>query len=65
MFNGSRWVTIQRVFLTRKTRGISPTITSSATVRLHVRNGVKVRVTLGAGQAGSSYAPAVSRAVSN
>jgi hypothetical protein len=64
-FNGSRWITLQRVFLTRRSLGISPTITSSAIFRLHVRNGSRVRVTLGAGQAGSSYAPAISRAVSS
>jgi hypothetical protein len=65
MFNGSRWVTLQRVFLTRRSNGVSPTITTSATFRLHVRNGTRVRVMLGAGQAGSSYAPAISRAVSS
>ena len=64
-FNGSRWVTLQRVFLTRKSFGVPPTITTSATFRLHVRNGTKVRVMLGAGQAGSSYASAISRAVSS
>jgi len=62
-FNSRGWTTLQRVFLTRKSLGVQPTITTSATFRLHVRNGTRVRVMLGAGQAGSSYAPAISRVV--
>jgi hypothetical protein len=58
-----RWTTVKRVFLTKRTFGISPTVFSNASFRLHVRHHLKLRAFLTLSQAGSSYTSATSNIV--
>jgi hypothetical protein len=58
-----RWVAVKRVFLTHSSSGISPTIFSTATFRLSVRHGLKLRAFLTLSQAGSTYTSATSNLV--
>ena len=59
-FVHGRWQTVKRVFLTRRSFGVSPTIVSSANFRLSVRHGLRLRAFLTLSQAGSSYTSATS-----
>lgn len=58
-----RWTTVKRIFLTKRTFGISPTVFSNASFRLQVRHGLKLRAFLTLSQAGSSYTSATSNSV--
>ena len=62
-FVQGRWQTVKRVFLTRRSFGISPTVFSTASFRLSVRHGLELRAFLTLSQAGSSYTSATSNAV--
>jgi hypothetical protein len=62
-FLHGRWVAVKRVFLTRRSFGISPTIFSTATFHLSVRHGLKLRAFLTLSQAGSTYTSATSNFV--
>lgn len=64
-FVHGRWTTVKRVFLTRRSIGISPTIFSSASFRLTVRHGLKLRAFLTLSQAGSSYTSATSNTITS
>ena len=55
-----RWTTVKRVFLTKRTLGSSPTVSSNASFRLQVRHGLKLRGFLTLSQAGSSYTSSTS-----
>src|SRR5207249_2252343 len=58
-----RWVTVKRVFLKHRTFGISPTIFSTASFRLSVRHGLKIRAFLTLSQSGPNYTSATSNIV--
>jgi hypothetical protein len=58
-----RWQTVKRVFLSRRSFGLSPTILSSATFELHVRHGLRTRAFLTLGQAGPNYVSATSNLI--
>ena len=58
-----RWTTVKRVFLTKRAFGVAPTLSSSATFRLSVRHGLKLRGFLTLSQAGSSYTSSTSNIV--
>jgi len=62
-FVHGRWQTVKRVFLTRRSFGVSPTIFSTASFRLSVRHGLKLRAFLTLSQAGSSYTSATSNTI--
>jgi hypothetical protein len=62
-FVHGRWQTVKRVFLSRRSSGLSPTIFSSAAFRLHVRHGLRTRAFLTLGQAGPNYVSATSNTV--
>jgi hypothetical protein len=62
-FVHSRWTTVKRVFLTRRSFGASPTTLSTANFRLSARHGLKLRAFLTLAQAGSSYTSALSNIV--
>jgi hypothetical protein len=62
-FVHSRWQTVKRVFLTKRSFGIAPTIFTSATFRLSVRHGFKTRAFLTLSQAGTSYTSSYSNIV--
>jgi hypothetical protein len=51
---------MKRVRLTRSTPGISPTIVTAASFRLHVRRGMRLRVLMPAGQRVPGYVSGVS-----
>ena len=59
-FVHGRWQTVKRVFLTHRSFGVSPTIFSTASFRLFVRHGLRLRAFLTLSQAGSSYTSATS-----
>src|SRR5262245_2437101 len=54
------WVSLKRVRLTRSTPTTSPTIVTSASFRLHVRRGLRLRVLVPASQTAPGYVSAVS-----
>ncbi len=54
------WVTMKRVRLTRSTAGISPTIVTTASFRLHVRHGLRLRMLMARSQTGPGYVSSVS-----
>ena len=58
-----RWVAVKRVVLTRRSFGVSPTIFSTASFRLSVRHGLKVRGFLTLSQSGPNYTSATSNIV--
>ena len=58
-----RWTTVKRVFPSKRTLGVSPTVFSNASFRLHVRHRLKLRAFLTLSQAGSSYTSATSNIV--
>jgi hypothetical protein len=62
-FVHGRWQTVKRVFLTRRSFGVSPTIYSTASFRLTVRHGLRLRAFLTLSQAGSSYTSATSSTI--
>ena len=62
-FTQGRWQTAKRVFLTKRSFGVSPTIFSTASFKLTVRHGLKTRAFLTLAQAGSSYTSATSNTV--
>jgi len=62
-FVNGRWATVKRVFLTKRSFGVSPTIFSTASFRLTVRHGLKTRAFLTLAQAGSSYTSATSNTI--
>jgi hypothetical protein len=62
-FSGGRWQTVKRVFLTKRSFGIAPTIFTSATFHLTVRHGLKTRAFLTLSQAGTSYTSSYSNIV--
>ena len=62
-FVHGRWSTVKRVFLTRRSFGISPTIFSSASFHLSVRHGLKLRAFLTLSQSGPTYTSATSNLV--
>jgi hypothetical protein len=62
-FSHGRWQTVKRVFLTRRSFGISPTVFTSATFTLSVRHGLKTRAFLTLSQAGTSYTSSYSNTV--
>jgi hypothetical protein len=62
-FVHARWTTVKRVFLTRRSLGISPTVFSTASFRLSVRHGLKVRAFLTLSQSGPNYTSATSNTV--
>ena len=62
-FVHSRWTTVKRVFLMKRTLGIAPTVSSNASFRLSVRHGLKLRAFLTLSQAGSSYTSSTSNIV--
>ena len=62
-FVHGRWVGVKRVFLTHRSSGISPTIFSTATFRLSVRHGLKLRAFLTLSQALPTYTSATSNLV--
>jgi hypothetical protein len=55
-----RWQTVKRVFLTRRSFGISPTVFSTATFKQSFRHGLRIRAFLTLSQAGSGYTSATS-----
>jgi len=63
VFLHSRWQTVKRVFLTRRSFGTSPTIFSTASFRVSVRHGLKLRAFLTLSQAGASYTSATSNTI--
>jgi hypothetical protein len=62
-FVNARWTTVKRVFLTKRSFGASPTIFSTASFRLTVRHGLKVRAFLTLSQSGPNYTSATSNTV--
>jgi hypothetical protein len=62
-FVNARWSTVKRVFLTRRSFGPTPTIYSTATFRLSVKHGLKVRAFLTLSQSGPNYTSATSNTV--
>jgi hypothetical protein len=54
------WVSMKRVRLTRSTSGISPTIVTRASFRLHVRRGLRLRVLVPTSQTVPGYVAGVS-----
>jgi len=58
-----RWQTVKRVFLSRRSVGLSPTILSTAKFRLNIRHGLRARAFLTLGQAGPNYLSATSNLV--
>lgn len=62
-FTHSRWTLVKRVFLTRRSFGISPTIFSTASFHLSVRHGLKIRAFLTLSQSGPTYTSATSNIV--
>ena len=50
--HAGRWQTVKRVFLSRRSFGLSPTILSTAKFRLNIRHGLGTRAFLTLGQAG-------------
>jgi hypothetical protein len=62
-FLHGRWVAVKRVFLTHRSSGISPTVFSTATFRLPVRHGLKLRAYLTLSQALPTYTSATSNLV--
>jgi len=62
-FAGGRWQTVKRVFLTKRSFGIAPTIFTSSTFELSVRHGLKTRAFLTLSQAGTSYTSSLSNIV--
>ena len=54
---------MKRVFLTRRSFGISPTIFSTASFHLSVRHGLKIRAFLTLSQSGPTYTSATSNIV--
>ncbi len=62
-FVHGRWVAVKRVFLTHRSSGISPTIFSTATFRLSVRHGLRLRAYLTLSQALPTYTSATSNLV--
>jgi len=62
-FVHARWTTVKRVFLTRRSFGASPTVFSTASFRLSVRHGLKVRAFLTLSQSGPNYTSATSNTV--
>ena len=57
------WATIARVRFTRVTRGASPTVMSGAVFRLHVRHGLRLRVSMPFGQARPGYVSGTSNSI--
>jgi len=57
------WVNMKRVRLTRSTVGISPTIVSTASFRVHVRHGSRLRVLMPRNQTVPGYVYGVSNIV--
>jgi plastocyanin len=57
---GQVWSSIKRVRLTRSTAGISPTIVTTATFRVHVRHGLRLRVWIPGSQVVPGYVSSVS-----
>ena len=57
------WTLVKRVFLTRRSFGISPTVFSTATFHLSVRHGLKLRGFLTLSQSGPTYTSATSNLV--
>ena len=57
------WVTMKRVRLTRSTAGISPTIVTTASFRVHVRHGSRLRVLMPRNQTVPGYVYGVSNIV--
>ena len=51
----SVWVTVGRVRLTQAVFGVSPTVTTSGVVRLHIRHRLRLRAWLPTGQAAPGY----------
>jgi plastocyanin len=51
------WKTVKRVTLRTAKAGVAPTVVSSATIRLRIAKGTRLRLLLTAGQAGACYAP--------
>ncbi len=62
-FTHGRWQSVKRVFLSRRSFGLSPTILSTAKFRLSVRHGLRTRAFLTLGQAGPNYVSATSNTV--
>ena len=63
VFVRGHWQTVKRVFLSKRSFGISPTIFSTAAFKLSVRHGLKTRAFLTLGQAGPNYVSATSNMV--
>ncbi len=63
VFVRGHWQTVRRVFLSKRSFGISPTIFSTAAFKLSVRHGLKTRAFLTLGQAGPNYVSATSNMV--
>ena len=63
VFARGHWQTVKRVFLSKRSFGISPTIFSTATFKLSVRHGLETRAFLTLGQAGPNYVSATSNTV--
>jgi hypothetical protein len=62
-FVGGHWQTVKRVFLSKRSFGISPTVFSTAKFKLSIRHGLKTRAFLTLGQAGPNYVSATSNTV--
>jgi hypothetical protein len=62
-FVGGHWQTVKRVFLSKRSFGISPTVLSTAKFKLSVRHGLKTRAFLTLGQAGPNYVSATSNTI--
>ena len=58
-----RWVAVRSAILRANSSGVAPTVVSSVTFTLKVKARTKLRVVIGAAQAGSCYAPSSSNAV--
>jgi len=58
-----RWVAVKRVFFAHRSFGTSPTIFSTASFRLSVRHGLRVRAFLNLSRAGTTYTSATSTTV--
>jgi hypothetical protein len=56
----ARVVSMKRVRLTRSTAGISPTIVTTASFRLHVRHGLRLRILMPRSQTSPGYLSSVS-----
>jgi plastocyanin len=57
------WLSVARVRLTVATNGVSPTVTTSAVFRLHLRHGLRLRVLMPLSQAAPGYASSTSNTI--